>query len=162
MRKTYSSAIHLLLYDQSSLPSRNKRFKHLFKVTRDLLERPFNSLVFPLIERFNEFLYTLRRSVQLASPSEKLVSLLGEVIVLFKRLLVDVSELLQSFVDLVQAFDKLSSVSFNCKTHLIRSRFGVLAKGVFGKDTQISNSVRAFLLPRSQSLPLRQVPLGIL
>ena len=93
------------------LSSRYERLKHLLKVFRDLFERPLDRFVFPLIKRLDELLDRFGRRVELSSPFEQFVSLFGEVVVLLKRLLVDVGEFLEAVVDLVQLLYELRRIS---------------------------------------------------
>ena len=95
------------LNDESSTSCRNKLLEDFFEVACDLLECPFDGLILPLVEYFNEFLNRLGRLVEVFSALNELVTLLCEVVVLLKRLLVDVGELLEAFVNIVQLLYEL-------------------------------------------------------
>ena len=69
----------------------------------DLLECSFNSLVLAEIKMLNELLNGRLRLLEFASSFQKLILLVREAVVLFKRLLVDMLVLLEGFIDLLES-----------------------------------------------------------
>lgn len=92
------------LDDQASSTSWHQLLKHLLKVNGHLFEGTFNSFVLALIEDLNEFLNRRSGFVEILSSSQKLISLLCEVVILLESFLVYMGEFLESFVDIVKFF----------------------------------------------------------
>ena len=80
---------------------------HLFKVFRDLLKRPLDSFALPLIKDLHKLLDRFRRFVKVFTTFEEVISLYCKVAILLECLLVNVCELLETFVDRMQFFDQL-------------------------------------------------------
>jgi hypothetical protein len=99
--------INASLDDETSSTRWYKLLENLLEIACYLFECTFYGLVLPLIENLHEFLDGSRRLVQIFSPIQQLISLLGEVAVLFECLLVYMSEFLQTFVDGLKFFRKL-------------------------------------------------------
>ena len=95
------------LDDQLAPTCWHELLKHFLEVARDLLERPFDRLIFSLIQYFHEFLDGLGRLVEVLSTFEELITLLREVGILFERFLVHVGKLFQPFIDGMQFLDEL-------------------------------------------------------
>ena len=95
------------LDDQPSTTSRHKLLKHLLKVFCDLLKRPLNSFVLALIKDLYKLLDRFRRFIEVFTTFEELISLFCKVAILLKCLLVDMCELLETFIDRMQFFDQL-------------------------------------------------------
>jgi len=72
-----------------------------------LFKRSFDGLILPLIKDLYKLLDRFRRFVEDFTTFEKLISLFCKVAILFKCLLVDMCELLETFVDRMQFFDQL-------------------------------------------------------
>jgi len=89
----------------------------------DLLESALDRLVLDPIEVRDQLLNRLLRRVEFLAPLQQLLLLRGEVVVLLESLLVDVLELLQSFVDRLEPFGYLSArVSSPCADDASRPR----------------------------------------
>ncbi|KAL9607842.1 MAG: hypothetical protein Q9167_007290, partial [Letrouitia subvulpina] len=83
-------------------PRRHELLKHPRKLPADLLERALDRLVLALVQHLDQLLDARLAAVQLPAPLRQQVPLLREVVVLLKRLLVDVPVPLEPLVDLVQ------------------------------------------------------------
>ena len=92
---------------QPTSTSRYQLLEDLLKVLRDLLECALNCFVLALIKNFYELLDRLRRLVKIFATLDELVALLGEVVVLFERFLVDMRELLEPLVHGMQLLHEL-------------------------------------------------------
>ena len=99
--------VNFSLDNQPPAASGNKFFEHFLEVFRYLFEGPFNRFILALIQHLDEFLNRLCRRVEVLSTLDKLISLLSEVIVLFKGLLVDMRKLLEAVVDSLQLLNQL-------------------------------------------------------
>jgi hypothetical protein len=75
----------------------------------DLFEGTGNGLVFALVKNVDEILNRFARRVQFGTTFCEGTALAGEVLVLFKRLLVDVSEALERLVGFGELFGDLVS-----------------------------------------------------
>jgi hypothetical protein len=104
-------SVSLSLDNQSSSTSWNKLLKNCSEFFRNLLESSLDSLIFTLIEDFDELLDGLLRRLQLLTALGKCVPLLGEVVVLLKSLFVDMTVLFQAFVYLMEFLNNLEGVS---------------------------------------------------
>ena len=87
----WGRTIHLTLNDQSTTTGRDETLKDVRKLARHLFEGPFDGLVFTLIEDIDEFDDGRLGRIQFASSLDERVPLFGEVVILFKGLLVHVS-----------------------------------------------------------------------
>lgn len=106
----------------------------------------------------NELLNGRLRLLEFASSFQKLILLVREAVVLFKRLLVDMLVLLEGFIDLLESGGNLWKRTLACFIIATRAILGgrasctyhlavhpfVFIKGLLRQDTKISNLLRAF------------------
>ena len=107
MRWIHRYLINPSLNNQSSSTHGYEPFEYFLKVACDLLEGSLDGFILTLIKHFNQFLDRLGRLVQIFSSFYELVPLFSEVVILLKRLFVDMSKLLETFIDSVELFDEL-------------------------------------------------------
>jgi hypothetical protein len=72
-----------------------------------LLECPLDGLILALIQNLDQVLNRSLRIIEFLSSLEQAVSLSGEVVVLFERLLVDMLVLLERVIDLLDLVGNL-------------------------------------------------------
>jgi hypothetical protein len=110
IRSTLTKKIDLIntsLDDETSSTRWHKFLENFLEIACYLFECAFYGLVLPLIENLHKFLDGGRRLVQIFSPIQQLIPLLGEIAVLFECLFVYMSELLQTFIDGLKFFREL-------------------------------------------------------
>ena len=95
------------LDDKSASTGRHQLLENFFKITRNLFESPLNGFVFPLVKHLYKFFDRLSRLDQIFASLNKRITLLGEVVILFKSFLIDMGEFLQAFVDCMKLLDEL-------------------------------------------------------
>lgn len=91
-----------LLNDQTATASRDKSLENLREFFRNLLESALDGFVLPKIQNIYKLFDRRLRRVKLLPSLREGLSLRGEIIVLFKRLFIDVLVLLEGFVNLLQ------------------------------------------------------------
>lgn len=99
---TVSSTICAALDNETAVTGRYKLSKDGGKLLGYLLEGTLNGFILSAIEMFNELFNRPLRGSEFFSSLHQLILLCGEVVVLFKSLLVDMLVLLQCFVDLLE------------------------------------------------------------
>ena len=104
----------LALHDQLTLAPGHELGEHLAEVQGHLLERALDGLILLLVQVRHQLADLAVRLVELAPADLHRLALLGELLVLVQRLLVDVPELRQLLVRLaqerVQRLERLASV----------------------------------------------------
>jgi hypothetical protein len=155
------------LYDKTTATSGYQLLEDLLEVLGNLLKSPFDGFILTLVQDIHELCDRVCRVFKVRSSLNKLVSLLGEVVVLFESFLVHMRELLQAFIHRVQLLDKLITRVMSvfvhlerCKIYLIGMGILILFVGAVRQNTKITNVAITFIFSSHQNLPFRVVSFG--